>query len=91
MKAQTIYIILATLVSLLNPKWAKTQDCTINLLIVYTDEAADSLQGNQQAVNQIVQAVKRMNIAYIYSDVQNCTIFRWIVASMTYCFNFCYF
>lgn len=47
------------------------QECSINVLVVYTDQAADSLNGNEQAVEEILSAVESMNNSLIYSEVNH--------------------
>ena len=47
------------------------QDCKINLIIVYTDQAADSLEGNKLAIKQIISAVNDLNTSLIYSNVNH--------------------
>jgi hypothetical protein len=47
----------------------RAQDCTVNILIAYTDEAADSLNGNQSAVAKIIESAQGLNTSFIYSNV----------------------
>lgn len=61
--------VLLALAAVLAHKNAPAQACTVNLLIAYTDVAADSLKGDQSAIKQIIGAVQNLNTAYVYSAV----------------------
>lgn len=57
----------------------QSQSCTVNLLIAYTDDAADSVGGDQTMVNAILDAAEYMNTIYIYSEVrQHNTLVRTV-------------
>lgn len=60
---------LLTLAGNIAYKKAAAQQCTINLLIAYTDRAAEGLQGNPTAIQKIKEAVQRLNEAYTNSGV----------------------
>jgi len=65
---KSIYI-LPMLACILYMKPLSAQSCTVTVLIAYSDEAADSLGGNQAAVANIIEAVQGLNTSYIYSNV----------------------
>ncbi|MBO6517022.1 MAG: hypothetical protein JJ975_10780 [Bacteroidia bacterium] len=45
------------------------QDCKIDLLVAYTQEASDSLLGDSSTVRDIQRALYRMNMCLVYSNV----------------------
>lgn len=71
MKTILQYLVYTMMVATGVTRLAYGQDCTVSILIAYTDEAADSLEGNRSAVAQIVEAVQGLNTSYIYSDVSH--------------------
>jgi peptidyl-Asp metalloendopeptidase len=64
---KTILSLLLCLVATLG----NAQSCVIHLLVAYTDDVADSLQGDEEVVNAIKTAVNSMNTIYIYSAVDH--------------------
>ncbi len=68
---------------------ASAQDCHVNILVAYSQDAADSLGSDSKITGAIVDAVNSMNTIYVYSNVQQQSVLVRTVLlpeDETYCF-----